>query len=57
MMWFVLYLLVLIVGAAIGYQIGAAKKEKRIESLEDRIDTLERQVHLNDQIREKRESK
>ncbi|MGO5158703.1 MULTISPECIES: hypothetical protein [unclassified Bilifractor] len=57
MMWFVLYLLVLIVGAAIGYQIGAAKKEKRIESLEDRIDTLERQVHLNEQIREKRESK
>lgn len=33
---------------------GAARKEKMIECLEDRIDTLERQVHLNEQIREKR---
>lgn len=57
MIWFVLYLIVLAIGCEIGYQIGTARKEKMIERLEDRIDTLERQVHLNEQIREKRESR
>ena len=57
MILLLIYAAVLALGVGAGYQIGLAKGQKQIEDLEEWADTLERQLHINEQIKEKREGK